>query len=270
MNTVNLIKLSFGVLINSFRNHKFIFKFSKSKNQIVSEIKKNGFYKIDNFLNQNICDTIINSIENFSDTNKSFVSSDNLNSDCRIYGSEYINDEIKNFNKNLFIKKIGEEYLDCEMECLMTLANCVNFKKNNEGSGGGWHRDSIYKQYKSILYLNDVTELNGPFQLIKNSNKFWWNIFNISSLNKKIFDTRFKNEEINYLIKNKNNKKITLFGKKGTLILIDTSMIHRGSPLKKNQRYALTNYFYPKKNISMYENHFNPRIKSYSQLHLKN
>ena len=270
MSIINFIKLIFGTLINNFNNHKFALRFFKPKSQIVNEIKNHGFYKIDNFLDQNLCDEIIESIKNFSDSNKQFINSDHIDSDRRIYGSEYINSEIKNFNENFFIKKIGEDYLDCKIECLMTLVNCVKFKANNKGSGGGWHKDSIYKQYKSILYLNDVTDLNGPFELIKNSNKFWWSIFNISFLKKKIFETRFENKEIDYLIKYKDIKKITLLGKKGTLILVDTSMIHRGSPLREHERYALTNYFYSKKNISLYENHFNPRIKSYSQLNSKN
>ena len=47
----------------------------------------------------------------------------------------------------------------------------------------------------------------------------------------------------------------------GTLILLDTSYIHRGKPLKKNVRYALTNYFYPKKIFSDHENHFQPMLK---------
>ena len=37
--------------------------------------------------------------------------------------------------------------------------------------------------------------------------------------------------------------------KAGTLILVDTSSIHRGMPIIAGVRYALTNYFYPKRLI---------------------
>ena len=53
----------------------------------------------------------------------------------------------------------------------MTMANKVSYIKNNEGSGGGWHKDAYYTQFKSILYLTDVNNENGPFELIRNSNK---------------------------------------------------------------------------------------------------
>ena len=52
----------------------------------------------------------------------------------------------------------------------MTKANKVKYNKNNLGSGGGWHRDDFNFQFKAILYLNDVSMDNGPFQLIENSN----------------------------------------------------------------------------------------------------
>lgn len=63
-------------------------------------------------------------------------------------------------------------------------------------------------------------------------------------------------------MKKKNVKKITLLGKKGTLLLLDTSLIHRGSPLRMSERYALTNYLYPSRQVPMYENHFQPRLKN--------
>jgi hypothetical protein len=41
----------------------------------------------------------------------------------------------------------------------------------------------------------------------------------------------------------------------GTLILVDTSSIHRGMPILEGCRYALTNYYFPKSRIdqSLYD-----------------
>ena len=39
------------------------------------------------------------------------------------------------------------------------------------GSGGSWHRDSYLRQFKSLIYLNDVTDENGPFQVLTDSHK---------------------------------------------------------------------------------------------------
>ena len=55
-------------------------------------------------------------------------------------------------------------------------------------------------------------------------------------------NTRFSDYELKILNK---EKKITLTGKAGTLILFDGSLIHRGKPVLEGKRYALTNYYFP-------------------------
>ena len=52
----------------------------------------------------------------------------------------------------------------------------------------------------------------------------------------------------------------TIKGKAGTLILVDTSLIHRGKPLVNGCRYALTNYYYPYYQINSMKNRFLPKI----------
>ena len=47
----------------------------------------------------------------------------------------------------------------------------------------------------------------------------------------------------------------------GTLILVDTSLIHRGKPIEDGTRYAITNYWYPRNSIKNFNNHFLPRVK---------
>ena len=58
-----------------------------------------------------------------------------------------------------------------------------------------------------------------------------------------------------------NNRIKTLEGKAGTLILVDTSMIHRGKPLNHGSRYAITNYYYPYFSIDSMKNHFLPKVE---------
>jgi len=140
------------------------------------------------------------------------------------------------------------------------MANKVKYNKNNKGSGGGWHKDSFTSQYKTILYLNDAKFDNGAFELILDSHKLMSCLKISKKFNLNIFKTRFSNEEIN-LLTFKDNKIKTLYGKAGTLIIVDTSMIHRGRPLKKGFRYAITNYYYPYYNFKKYKNKFKPMIK---------
>ena len=118
----------------------------------------------------------------------------------------------------------------------MTMANRVKFVEKNLGSGAGWHKDAYYNQFKSILYLNDVNEKNGPFELLESSNKIFGTIDIALKLKKGYPNTRFSNEEIQKI---KTKKIKTILGTAGTLILVDTSLIHRGSPLLSGKRYAL-------------------------------
>ena len=258
----NFIIYTLGYFYNRFKTKNFFSKNSHENRNIIDEIKDKGFIKIEKFVDDNACEEMKDGISQFINSNSSLVSVDDVESDFRIFGSEHINKKINDHFNNNFIRNICQRYLGCEIDCLMTMANRVIFKENNAGSGGGWHKDSPYRQFKSILYLSDVNEMNGPFELIKNSNKFWWNITHINFLKKKVLETRFSNQEIDILMKKKNVKKITLLGKKGTLLLLDTSLIHRGSPLRMSERYALTNYLYPSRQVPMYENHFQPRLKN--------
>ena len=174
---------------------------------------------------------------------------DEKNSDNRILGAEKTSDKVLEYFNNNLIKKIGEAYCGFKLKNVMTMANKVKYFHDNEGSGGGWHKDSYAKQFKSMLYLNDVNKVNGSFQLIKKSNALVNVIKTSIKLNKSYPDTRFTNEEIkNYF---KENDVETLNGNAGTLIMFDPSLIHRGAPLISSQRYALTNYY---DSIHNYEN----------------
>ena len=162
-----------------------------------------------------------------------------------------------NYYNDNFIKKIGEAYLDFKIKNVMTMANRVTFLSNNKGSGMGWHKDAYRKQFKSMLYLNDVNENNGPFQLLKRSNKIF-NLIKIAIKLKKTYpDTRFSENEIEKI--SRSEDVITLDGRRGTLVLFDPSLIHRGSPLKSSKRYAITNYYESLHNFETHNN-YEPRF----------
>lgn len=256
-----LIDISKYVIGNiHFDYYNFIFK-EKSIKNINKSLKKNGFYVIEDYMSVDECKKIISDINNFLDKYPNLTYIDEENSDKRIFGAEHISHNIKKFFDDKNNLNICQNFLGSVSQCLMTMGNKVIYKSNNLGSGGGWHRDSIFKQFKAILYLNDVKETNGPFEFIMNSNTLAFHLKTIKKFGKKnLFDTRFSNEEID-ILKNTYNLQTYKFKKKlGTLILLDTSNIHRGSPLQNGERYALTNYYYPKKNIKNYLNHFQPRI----------
>jgi hypothetical protein len=257
-----LIKRNFYILRKNFINRNFNSEVPLFYSEYLLELKKNGYIVIKNFISTQDCEFIIKQIENFLIENKELTWHDDNFSDLRIHGAENISEKINNFYSNKLSIELGEYYYRGRLENLMTMANKTTFVKNNQGSGQGWHRDGLNFQYKAILYLTNVDQNNGPFQLIFGSNK----LFNILKTCFKYglnpFNTRIDNEVAEKIIKNNQNLLKTLTGSSGDLVLVDTSLIHRGCPLNKDKRYALTNYYYPKNLIKIYSKSFKPLIKN--------
>ena len=220
-------------------------------------IKKKGFLIIENFLDKKECKSIVDILESFYSTNKEMAWHDKSNSEYRFFGAEKINKKINNFYSNDLLINIGSFCTNTPLSNLMTMANKVKYNKNNLGSGGGWHRDDFNFQFKAILYLNDVSTDNGPFQLIENSNGLFNIIKDWVTARFNIKSTRINDANVALLDK---DRLKTITGKAGTLILVDTSLIHRGKPLISGLRYAITNYYYPHYKINSMKNHFLPKL----------
>jgi ectoine hydroxylase-related dioxygenase (phytanoyl-CoA dioxygenase family) len=259
---ISFIKAPLSIIKYKFNSKKKRIKSIKKKlnfNEkiIFKKLKKNGFVVIPNYISKKECDEIIAKIDYCIGRYKEKISNDENFSDQRIFGSEIISKKIERFHKNKQIHAIGENYTGYKMKNLMTMANRVTYKKLNKGSGGGWHKDSYYNQFKSILYLSDVNNDNGPFALIENSHKFFNTLKIAFNLLKGYPNTRFSNQEIQKLKKKKIKKVVE---SAGTLILVDTSLIHRGSPLKSGVRYAITNYYIPNDLFENLQESFLPKF----------
>ena len=152
---LNAIKAFLSKFKSDFFTKKFIeTDIDKKEKKILKNLKKNGYYILEDFLSKNICDKIIKRIDFFLKNNSKFFFCDKQKSDYRIWGSENIFEEINSYFNNQFLRKIGQSFFSKSIVNYLCLANRVFYKKNNLGSGGGWHRDSFGSQYKTILYLN--------------------------------------------------------------------------------------------------------------------
>jgi len=203
-------------------------------NKILKDLKKDGISVFSNFIENEKIKVLISNFDQFLKNEKN-VWTDSQNSDNRIYGIDILDPFFKEIFESEDLKKIYNNYISSKYKYSFVMANKLEFKKNNLGSGGGWHRDTFFsKQLKFILYLTDVSHQNGAFEYIPKSH------FKSYKLKDLLF--RFKQKNIRrYAEKNfKNVRQIT--GKAGDLIIVDTSGIHRGSPIKNGERIALTNY----------------------------
>lgn len=160
-------------------------------------------------------------------------------SDYRIFEAEKLID--KDLLENAFdnadqIAKVFHGSTNCYTDLIAKIV----FKKNNLGSGGGWHRDSPYPQFKSIIYLSDATEATGAFEIVPYSQRFLSAVVTSLRLRKPLKNKRFSEQEIDELADN----AVTLTGTAGDQLLVNTNCIHRGRPLSERDRFAITRYYF--------------------------
>lgn len=210
-----------------------------------------GYVVVDDFFSQLECNKAICEIERLFNGFPEKVVHDSLASDNRLFGVEKVSDldEIRKINNSELIDEVTSIFYN-DMYSGFTMAAKMVFQPNNLGSGGGWHRDSAQKkQIKSILYLCDVEQQGGPFQYLEKSHlphNVFADTFIFGCLPNQ---RRFSDDEIEKIKETKKYKLATLTAKAGTLILADTRGLHRGMPIQKGSRYALTNYFWGGSNI---------------------
>ena len=96
-----------------------------------------------------------------------------------------------------------------------------------------------------MLYLTDVNPENGPFQLLPKSHKLRNVMSAIRKGGLRHWQDRLTNEEVERVENRLGIKRKTFLGKAGTLILFNSTTIHRGKPIESGERSALTNYYFP-------------------------
>ena len=122
-------------------------------------------------------------------------------------------------------------------------------------------RDSYFRQFKSLLYLTDVNEENGPFEVILGSHDRKNISADSKSADLESMQCTFNQKTVEKILNDDPERLKTLTAKAGTVVLVDTSTIHRGSPLKNGIRYALTNYYFENSQINSHlVEHFSPLV----------
>lgn len=198
------------------------------------ELKVKGFFVKENFLTKMECDLLISQVESYVE-NGCISWIDEVESDIRIFN---FSSDVFSTNDHLDLYGLYAKYISSKTCNKFIMANKLVYRENNKGSGGGWHRDNLNKrQLKFMIYLNDVDEYGGAFEYIPESHK-------VSS---KLLTNSFNNYfryDLDDISKLYPNKSIKLSGRAGTLIAFDSSGLHRGSPILKGKRYALTQYMF--------------------------
>lgn len=209
------------------------------------DLQEDGFAVVDNYLSSDRCAELRGEVDSLIEEYPEYVQVDEAESDQRVFGAEYGSSEISTFNEDRWLEAMAHAYLGEDASATFTLANRVDFVEGNLGSGGGWHRDSFGRQFKALLYLSDVGPENGPFQFIRNSHRFTKVLEDILRGQLDYGQNRIPKEAVDRILNAEPGRLETVTASAGTLLIINTAVIHRGAPIEQGTRYALTNYYHP-------------------------
>ena len=147
-------------------------------------------------MDKDTCKKIMKSFDEGIVNHQEVLRIDKYKCDVRMFGSENLSAEIKDYHFNSLIRDISQKYLKTQTINLSTMTNRVEFVKENLGSGSAdWHRDSYNKQFKSILYLSDVKKEMEVFQLINESHKMTQMVKDCKDMSVDIMNLSVDNDE---------------------------------------------------------------------------
>lgn len=226
-----LIKKIFKLVILSIKLNK--------NDELEAGVYKNGIAILPKLISEQQCQGLTVLIDKLIEE-ESYSWKDKDGADIRIYEAQkysLVQQALELFQPK--IDNIAKKYTSNNELIYTTLIARIEYKKGNLGSGGGWHRDSSTPQFKSIVYLSDVQNHSGPFQIITGSASivstiYTWLFYKIGPSKLRVADNQANSiGEIQNQI-----------GEKGDCLLVNTNIIHRGKPIENGRRYALTQYFF--------------------------
>lgn len=220
---------------------------SKKAIDVALEIEKNGYHKIENFLDINQIDLINKRVDEILQNAQHPYNQNKIAESDAQTSKPFIQclqplvsaPEIHPFVFNDFIIDIAGAYLDC----YPAFGTC-NLRRSYvndlpETGTQTYHVDPNSPRFlKFFIYLDDVDENGGPFCYIEGTHqkKFW--------LNGQSFNQMYNwpTEIINQIHEGECEIKY-LTAKKGDLLMADTNGWHRGTkPLNKNRTMLTLDY----------------------------
>lgn len=222
-------------------------------------VRRDGVCAVPGFYDPATCGELRQEVLDLVERYPTAVHSMSNGADRRIFGAERAAPGIRRFAEDPRLLNAARSALAGDAANGFTLAATIAYREANLGSGEGWHRDSFFNQFKAIVYLTDVTEENGPFEYITRSHPVRKKFADHNKYGIPLKSTRIEDAAVSRVIAAEPGRHRIFNAAMGTLLLVDTTGIHRGMPLAGGERFALTNYYFPGKAFGpqLFE-HFSP------------
>lgn len=245
---------SFGSPMAKGREHG-----KQPMDDILPDLERHGVVVVPSFFSDAFCEQARQEFDRVVNDYPDAVHNASNGSDQRVFGIDHVSQCVHSFAYHKDMVGMASRHFRSKTGLLFTLGNRISAIKENNGSGNGWHRDSLVAQFKAITYLSDVDDSQGPFQYVTGSHQLV-SIYRDAKLGDfPPRSCRLSDQQVNSILDHSAKRLRSVTGKRGTLILANTTGIHRGAPLSSGVRYALTNYYYPCDRITnKILDHFSP------------
>lgn len=209
-------------------------------------LEKQGYYVWPDYINEDKVNELLSTVRGEHANSESLKVFDD-GADERLFGIDRSNAKFDFFIDNPLFNYFSYTIQGYSSSTKLIMSNIIRPISGNLGSGGGWHRDSPYRnQFKAFLFLTDVSMETGPLCFIEGSHKAV-NIKKVSRfLNKPLSEYRFTDEEIETAVNHLGLKKVFVTCKAGSMLVANVRGLHRGTPIEYGERVALTNYYFKK------------------------
>lgn len=226
--------------------------------EILHRVRRDGFAVLEGYWSRSRCESAIRELDDCFARHSEAV---HRAEDDRIFGIEHLSELARSFHDDAIHTELADAYTGTENVVAFTMANRIQ-RASPLGSGGGWHRDGFLPELKTLLYLTDVEEENGPFQFYAGSHRTRGILRDMSALRLGFMQNRI-DDAVDAFSPSAARRCSRLTAPAGTLLVFDTRGIHTGMPLQAGKRYALTNYI-GRRSLLSEENlrHFAPIVRA--------
>ena len=213
-------------------------------------VREDGFFLIEDGYDLAICSQIAQWMERHEAGEGEEVNYGG--SELRIWNAQLKDRRAAEFFSacNQFLSSL--EQADREAFNLLAIRNRALPPDDERSRVGRWHLDSFRRQYKIFLFLSDVTAQTGPLEFIPGTHKPAFKARGLvtgrylkpgdlvkGKRSYQVLDERWIDR-----LEARGYEPTAVVCKAGTVLVIDTSAIHRARPCLEGTRYALTAYYH--------------------------